>query len=152
MVGGTVARHGRRWRRDHETERQTWHMLLGEEECIFLNQKGDWYKHFCSGHCLYVWAAQNFPQVPDAAVGCCCLPRYLILDVYKVLGRDSMRRRNVKPQVAFFRSPGSFPNRQTGEEGHNVGTDLLKGRSPLCGQRENVIGKRNVYVGTQESG
>ena len=66
--------------------------------------------------------------------------------MYNVLGRDSTRRRNAQRQVAFFRFPRSFSAQQTGEAGHNVGTELLKGRSPLCGQRESVIGKRNLVV------
>ena len=44
----------------------------------------------------------------------------------------------------------SFSAQQTGEAGHNVGTELLKGRSPLCGRRESVIGRRNVDVDTKK--
>ena len=93
---------------------------------------------------------KNIQHLPDAEVGCCCLARYLILDVYKILGRDSMRRRNAKLQVAFFRSRWSSPTRQTGEEGRNVDAEFLERRSLLCGQRESVIGKRNVDVDSKK--
>ena len=49
----------------------------------------------------------------------------------------------------FGRSSSAFPIQQTGEEGDNVGTELLRGRSPLCGQRESVVGKTNFDVDTQ---
>ena len=52
----------------------------------------------------------------------------------------------------FFQVPRSFSAQQIGEAGHNVGTELMQGRSHLCGQRESVIGKRNVDVDTMKMG
>ena len=62
-------------------------------------------------------------------------------------GFDEKKER--KATESFFQVT-SVPTRQTGEAGHNVGTELLRGRSPLCGQRESVVGKTNFDVGTKK--
>ena len=53
-------------------------------------------------------------------------------------------------RLLFSGSPRSFTTQQTGEEGHNVGTELLRAGSPLCGQRESVVGRTNFDVGTKK--
>ena len=55
-----------------------------------------------------------------------------------------------KATGCFFQVPRSFSAQQTGEEGHNVGTELLRAGTPLCGQRESVVGRTNFDVGTKK--
>ena len=68
----------------------------------FSKSKGRLVQAFLFRSLFVCLGGRNFQQVPDAEVGCRCLPRYLILDVHKVLGRVSTRRRNAQRQVAFF--------------------------------------------------
>ena len=77
---------------------------------------------------------QNFLQVPDADVGCVCLPRYLMLDVCKVLGRDSMRRKSAKPQMVFSGHIGRFQTVRLDKKVTMFGAEILRAGTPLCGQ------------------
>ena len=104
---------------------------------------------------MYPHLIFRMPMRPELSTSTRYRSRMLLLTEVPHLGRvqcsgqgfDEKKERTATD--VFFRFPRSFSTQQTGEAGHNVDTALLRGRSPLCGQYESVIGKTNVYVDTK---